>query len=271
VTLRLLLPPSEAKHPGGRGRPLTDPAASPVLGEARAAVFKALAALLDGPEAAAASALLLPPAAVHGALAADRAVLRAPTTPALSRYAGVLYQGLDASSLTRPERRLAGRAVLVLSGLLGVVRGDEAVPDYRVPSAARLPGVGVLATYWRGVLGAAMPGLLPTAGLVVDLRSTDYAAMWRPRADLAERVVTVKIVSPLPRGGQGVVSAASKHGKGRLVRAVVQRLAAGAAVATADDLLAAWSVAGGSDGTVELAPGGGRHLLLRTATSTLPG
>ena len=56
-----------------------------------------------------------------------------------------------------------------------------AVPDYRVPAKATLPGIGVAATFWRPVLGVTVPALL-APGLVVDLRSSDYAAMWRPRA-----------------------------------------------------------------------------------------
>lgn len=247
--MRLLLPPSEAKHPGGRGRPLSARPPHPVLGDARRDVQDALARLLAGPRQAAAKALLLPPATVDDALEANARVAACGTLPALRRYAGVVYDGIAAAGLTPAEQRLAARTVLVFSGLLGVVRGDEAVPLYRVPAKAVLPGVGVAATFWRPVLDAALPHLLDR-GLIVDLRSSDYAAMWRPRGAEAARTVTVRVLSPLPGGGRGVVSYPSKFAKGRLAAALVRRAAAGGRVGCADDVAAAWLEDGGAGAEV---------------------
>lgn len=243
--VRVLLPPSEAKHPGGRGRPLSGRPPHPLLGAARADVRAALARLLTGPRQAAARALLLPPATVDDALAANARVDVCGTLPALRRYAGVVYDGLAAAGLDEDEHRLAARSVLVFSGLLGVVRGDEAVPLYRVPAKATLPGVGVAATFWRPVLTAAMPQLLGR-GLVVDLRSSDYAAMWRPSGEEAARTVAVRVLSPLPGGGRGVVSYPSKFAKGRLAAALVRRSAAGHRLDRAEDVAQAWLDDGGA-------------------------
>lgn len=244
--MRVLLPPSEGKTPGGRGRPLGTRAESgsgPVAA-ARAAVLAALATLLRAGDAAAAAALQLPPGVAAAALAADRAVLTAPTTPALRRYAGVVYDGLDFANLPAPARRVAARNTLIFSGLWGVLRGDEAVPDYRVPAKAVLPGLGTVGTYWRDALDQELPGRLGS-GLVVDLRSSDYAAMWRPRGALAARVVSVRVLSPLPRGGHGVVSYPSKLAKGRLAAALFARLADGRPADSGADVLAAWRAIGG--------------------------
>jgi cytoplasmic iron level regulating protein YaaA (DUF328/UPF0246 family) len=216
---------------------------------ARAAVLDALAAVLRAGDAAAA-ALQLPPGVAAAALAADRAVLTSPTTPALRRYAGVVYDGLGYAGLPAPVRRVAARDTLIFSGLWGVLRGDEAVPDYRVPAKAVLPGLGPVGRYWRRALEQELPGRLGS-GLVVDLRSSDYAAMWRPPAALAARVVAVRVLSPLPRGGHGVVSYPSKLAKGRLAAALFTRLAEGRPVHSAEDVLAAWRSVGGraeSDG-----------------------
>lgn len=244
--MRLLLPPSESKRCGGRGRPLSAHPATGPLTPMRLRLLDALERLLAGDPAAAAAALLLPPAVADAALAADAAVFDSATMPALRRYTGVLYDGLDAGSLPAPEQRVAGRCTLIFSGLWGVVRGDEAVPEYRVPAKAALPGVGVVGTAWRPVLADVLPGLVG-AGLVVDLRSTDYAAMWRPPRSIADRAVTVRVLSPLPRGGTGVVSYASKLGKGRLARALIGAAAAGRTPSTAGDVAAAWAAAGGAD------------------------
>ena len=69
--------------------------------------------------------------------------------PAMRRYAGTVYAGLDVADAVARRRRLAGRELLIFSGLFGVLRGAEPVPAYRVPAQAVLPGLGVLASFWR--------------------------------------------------------------------------------------------------------------------------
>jgi uncharacterized protein len=238
--VHVLLPPSEAKTTGGRGRPMRQrPPADDRLAAARRRTLAALLDLANGDPATAARALLLPAGVATDALRADAEVLDAPTTPALRRYAGVLYDGLGHSTMTPDETRVANRSVLIFSGLFGVVRGDEPVPNYRVPGKAVLPGLGVAATFWRPVLAEVLATTL-RRGLIVDLRSGDYAAMWRPAPDLARRVVGVRVLSPSPRGGHAVISYNSKFAKGALARELVRREAGGRPVGTVDDVAAAW-------------------------------
>jgi uncharacterized protein len=237
--VQLLLPPSEAKASGGRGRALALREPHPLLGSQRARTAQALADLAKGPVGPAAKALQLPASAVDTALAANADVLNSPTMPALHRYRGVVYDGLAVDALDRPSARVAGRSCLIFSGLFGVVRGDEPIPDYRVPAKAVLPGLGIAGTAWRKVLDATMPALLGR-GLIVDLRSSDYLAMWRPTTSIADRTVAVRVLSPLPRGGLGVVSYPSKFAKGQLAGALVRALAAGARPSAVDDLAAIW-------------------------------
>ena len=240
--MHVLLPPSEAKNAGGRGRSLGRREPHPTLGAHREVMLAALSRLLAGDRAAAAQALLLPPGVADDALATNAAVSTSPTTPALSRYAGTVYDGMAFAELPDEIRRLASRGVYVFSGLLGVVRGDEAVPAYRVPAKAVLPGVGVAGTSWRPVLDEVMPALLggTRRGLIVDLRSSDYQAMWRPSGNLVARTVSVRVLSPLPAGGHGVVSFPSKYAKGRLAAAIFRAVAAGSQVTTVEDLAETW-------------------------------
>jgi cytoplasmic iron level regulating protein YaaA (DUF328/UPF0246 family) len=239
--VHLLLPPSEAKTSGGRGRPLRRrPPADGRLAAARTAAIDALLELVGADATAAAQALLLPAGVAADALATNAAVLDSPTTPALRRYSGVVYDGLDHAHLAPAEQRVAERSSWVFSGLFGVVRGDEPVPEYRVSAKAVLPRLGVAGTYWRPVLTEVLPELL-RRGLVVDLRSSDYAAMWRPDPGTAERVLGIRVLSPAPRGGHAVISYNSKFAKGRLVAELVRRAAGGEPVRTVDDVVAAWS------------------------------
>ena len=244
-SVHVLLPPSEAKTAGGRGRPLRDRIGEGRLGATRIRTTDALARLVAGDRAAATEALLLPAGVVDAALADNAGVLDARTTPALRRYAGVVYDGLAIDALSPPEQRVALRCVHVFSGLFGVVRGDEPVPPYRVPGKAVLPGLGVAATFWRPVLTEVLGERL-RRGLVVDLRSGDYAAMWRPDRHTADRVVSVRVLSPAPRGGHAVVSFTSKLAKGRLTAALVGRVAAGGPVESAADVVTTWAAIGGA-------------------------
>lgn len=254
--MRLLLPPSETKRAGGRGRPLRRRDPHAVLGEPRRRTLEALAAVLARPDAG--TALLLPDGVRDAALDANAQVNDAPTLPALRRYAGVVYDGLGYDQLAPAAQRVAGRSVFVFSGLFGVVRGDEAIPDYRVPAKAVLPGIGSCATYWRPVLGEVFAPMLGR-GLVVDLRSSDYTAMWRPDATTAARVVTVRVLSPTPSGRLAVVSYASKLAKGQLAAALVTRAAAGNPARTAVDVADAWP------GRAELAGDRRTQVVLYTA------
>ena len=58
-------------------------------------------------------------------------------------------------------------------------------------------------------------------GLLVDLRSTMYAAFWRPPAELAEQVATVRVLHEA-NGRRQVVSHFNKATKGRIVRALLE-------------------------------------------------
>lgn len=247
--MHVLLPPSEGKNAGGRGRSITARAPHPVLGAQRARALQALQTLLEGPTEAVAKALLLPPGVVNDAIAANARAATGPTMPALQRYAGVVYDGLGFAALSPDGQRAAARSVYVFSGLFGVVRGDEAIPDYRVPAKAVLPELGVAGTAWRPVLDEALPGLFGK-GLLIDLRSSDYAAMWRPRGALADKTITVRVLSPLPDGGLGVVSYPSKFAKGRLVGALAEAAASGHRFKTAADVAELWTASTGHAATV---------------------
>jgi cytoplasmic iron level regulating protein YaaA (DUF328/UPF0246 family) len=66
-----------------------------------------------------------------------------------------------------------------------------------------------------------MAEVLPEAagtGLVLDLRSSAYAAAWKPRGEIAARTATVRVVQAETRT---VVSHFNKATKGRLLRALL--------------------------------------------------
>jgi hypothetical protein len=110
--------------------------------------------------------------------------------------------------------------VAVTSALFGLVRLHDRIPAYRLSGDATLPGLGPVAGVWRDALPAAVERGVG-GGLLVDLRSTTYAAFWRPPATLAPRVATVRVLHEAG-GTRKVVSHFNKATKGRLVRAVLE-------------------------------------------------
>lgn len=237
----LLLPPSEAKSPGGVGPSiavLEVADADLALHAARVKVLRAVAAFCRRTPARARVALKLPPGSAAADLTANIGALDAPTMPALERFTGVLFAALDLPSLSAAQRVLAHRSTLVFSGAFGALAGDEPVPLHRVSASATVPRVGGLTVYWKKVLAVALASRVDAEQLVVDLRSSDYAAMWAPTPSQAARVVTVRVLED--RGGRlQSVSWSSKHGKGLLARELLTTHSARCPARTAEDVTAA--------------------------------
>jgi cytoplasmic iron level regulating protein YaaA (DUF328/UPF0246 family) len=213
----ILLPPSEGKTTPRRGKPV-DVEVGP-LAEARREVRDALVALCRGPEDRAIGSLGLSPGQVEDVRSNAR-LAELPSAPAERVYTGVLYDALGLTTLDTSAHRRALARVAIISSLYGVVRPGERITAYRLGGAVNLPGLGVVAAHWRRHLDPVVRELAGS-GLVVDLRSSTYAGFWRPSAELARRVVTVRVLHEVG-GRRQVVSHFNKATKGRLVRAVLE-------------------------------------------------
>jgi uncharacterized protein len=216
----VLLPPSEGKAAPRRGKPLDLATLTlPELTPARERVLDALVALCAGDAAEAARVLGVPKSQLD--LVALNARLRtSPTARADHVYSGVLYDALSPATLSTAARRRATSRLLVTSSLFGVVGPADRIPAYRLSGDAVLPGLGGIAATWRDALG---PALEATIGdrLLVDLRSSMYAAFWRPPATSARRVATVRVLHEVA-GKRQVVSHFNKATKGRIVRELLE-------------------------------------------------
>ncbi len=215
----LLLPPSEGKTAPRRGAPVDlDALSSPALNPLRAKVLDALVEVSARPDAA--QVLGVPPG-LADEVARNTRLREAPAAPARGVYTGVLYAAAGLAGLTPAQRRRAAACVRIFSGLWGVVTPDDAVPAYRLSGGVDLPGIGPLAAAWR----AALPDVLDAeaqGALVVDGRSADYVAMWRPPA--GADWVAVRVERELA-GRRSVVSHHAKHTRGVLARHLLTRRA----------------------------------------------
>ena len=192
-------------------------------------VRAALSAAVDGPAPAVAKLLGVKGAALAAAIAADRVVATAPTMPAITRYTGVLYDALDAGSLSARDRRRLRTQVVILSGLWGAVQPADPIPDYKLKMGASLAPLGRLSTWWRPAITEALAPLV--AGRVVwDLLPNEHRAAWAPPPAGSGTTAPTAVLSarfldehPVRRGERSftTVSHWNKLLKGALVRHVL--------------------------------------------------
>ena len=216
----ILLPPSEGKAAPRRGKPLDlSTLSSLTLTAARSDVLAALVRLCATDPATAATTLGLG-AGQLDLVSRNASLGTAPTARADAIYTGVLYDALGFATLSPAARRRATGRVAVTSALFGLVRPGDRIPAYRLSGDAVLPGLGSVAAVWRAALSEAVTAGMGR-GLLVDLRSSSYAAFWRPTPDLARRVATVRVLHE-SGGRRSVVSHFNKATKGRIVRALLE-------------------------------------------------
>jgi len=211
----ILLPPSEGKAaPARRGRPVDlDALPHPALTPLRSELLTALA--VASAQAGAAAALGLSPG-LAGEVARNVHLRTTPARRAIDVYTGVLYAALDHATLGPAARRRANRWVRVQSALWGPVSPTDPITPYRLPMTASLPHVGTVAARWRTVLAPVMTELAGD-GVVVDGRSSSYAAVWRPTGPAARAYVAVRVFTEVD-GRRTVVSHAAKHTRGLVAR-----------------------------------------------------
>ncbi|WP_109473574.1 YaaA family protein [Ornithinimicrobium cavernae] len=206
----ILLPPSESKTGRARGRTLDlERVSLPGLTAPRAAVVSAVAEASTRHDAA---TLLGVSPNLTEEIARNTRLTTAPSVPVADLYTGVLYDALDLPSLDAAARRRANRRVLVVSALFGALRLTDRVPPYRLSMAVNLPGVGPLAGHWRRPLAEHLPEVVGR-GLVIDCRSSTYAAAWVPQGELARRWVQIRVPG---------ATHMAKHTRGLVTRALCQ-------------------------------------------------
>ena len=134
----VLLPPSETKRAGGDGPPLVSAALSfPDLDPMRTELVDELVELAG--DVAGSRAALGLSSRQDEEIARNAELWTAPTVPALHRYAGVLYDALDAASLRGAAAARARARLMVGSALFGLLRASDPVPAYRLSAGSGLP------------------------------------------------------------------------------------------------------------------------------------
>lgn len=211
----ILLPPSESKTAPDAGSPadLLD-LSFPQLTEAREAMLGHLA---DVSAADDALERLKVGASLKGEVERNTRLAAEPAGPAIGVYTGVLYDALGYATLSGAARERAARSVVIVSALWGAVRPADRIPAYRLSMGAKVARKGTLASWWKGELAPVLEDY-GRGQLIVDCRSSGYAAAWKPEpaSTAAIRVERVR------DGRRQVVSHMAKHYRGEVARYLLE-------------------------------------------------
>ncbi|MGO4678945.1 YaaA family protein [Microbacterium sp. 2MCAF23] len=212
--MKILLPPSETKRPGGTpGAPEPSAWALPGLLPQRRQVIDALMALAVDAEATR-RVLKLSDKQLAEALHDNARLRTAEVMPAVDRYTGVLYDALDAATLDGYARRWLGAHVLVHSAPFGPVGALDAIPSYRLGAGASVPALPPLRRLWADAVSAELTAAAPS--FVLDLRSEAYVDLGPVPEGLPSAYVRV-----VTEQGKAL-NHFNKHAKGDFVRRLAQ-------------------------------------------------
>jgi uncharacterized protein len=148
--LFVLLPPSEAKTPGG-SRVAKKGSFDDELGNARLTVVQSLLRDIETSSTKRRELLLNARGSLmERGIEATRELSegRARLLPAWKRYSGVVWSHLDPSTLALPLRR----RVLIPSAIYGITTGEDRIADFRLKMNIGVGALGTMATYWRPLL-----------------------------------------------------------------------------------------------------------------------
>ena len=207
----LLLPPSEGKaEAGDSSRPWTPQLG--VFGATLETSRKYVVAQLRKEKGGTQKLLGVSGAHLTRAQSSNMQLVDAPCLPAWQRYTGVVWDHLDLASLTATQRNAFVKRIIVPSGLLGLVRADDQVPDYRLKMGARLAPFGSMSKFWNEAITDALVATVKKRA-VIDLLPNEHKAAinW----DLLDNVVRVDLVS---HSGAIVGGHNAKAAKGLLAR-----------------------------------------------------
>lgn len=207
----ILLPPSEGKDSGGTAsKPWSCESGvfGDALGQYRCDVAAQLRALKGGDQK------LLGVKGVHleHAQYQNRQLVGSPSLPAWQRYTGVVWDHLNLGSMPTPQRTAATKRIFIPSGMAGVVRATDALPDYRLKMGARLAPFGLMSTWWRDDLTDAFVSVIKKTP-VVDLLPQEHKAAFSWQA--IPNVIHIDLVS---KTGAIVGGHNAKAAKGLLAR-----------------------------------------------------
>lgn len=192
----------------------------------------------------------------------------APALAAWQLYDGVLYEaakfaqifsygacaqdGQGQADQSQGLQRQLEELTLVFSALFGPVRLTDLITPHRLSGSVKLPGQGSVASIWSKALKELLTQQL-SGHVVVDLRSSEYGAMYRPACGGECLTLNIAVAKVNPATGKrSVVSHWAKHTRGLLAGALLRAVAGGQLAASDGDVDEILQVAAGLEGVKEV-------------------
>lgn len=103
--------------------------------------------------------------------------------PALALFTGDVYQGLDATSLSKSDLKFAQQSVRILSGLYGILKPMDLIQPYRLEMGTKLPyrKNKNLYEYWDSDIAENINADLKEQDFIVNLASKEYFKAVKPK------------------------------------------------------------------------------------------
>ena len=141
---------------------------------------------------------------------------------------------------------------LVFSALFGPVRLTDLITPHRLSGSVKLPGQGSVASIWSKALKELLTQQL-SGHVVVDLRSAEYGAMYRPARGGECLTLNIGVAKVNPATGKrSVVSHWAKHTRGLLAGALLEAVAGAQLSGSEGDVDEILQVAAGLEGVKEV-------------------
>lgn len=150
------------------------------------------------------------------------------------------------------DQRQLEELTLVFSALFGPVRLTDLITPHRLSGSVKLPGQGSVASIWSKALKELLAQQL-SGHVVVDLRSAEYGAMYRPTRGSDCLLLNIGVAKVEPATGKrSVVSHWAKHTRGLLAGALLRAVAGGQLAANEGDVDEILQVAADLEGVKEV-------------------
>ncbi len=212
----VLVPPSEAKTPGGTSRINIGPF-DEALGEDRRRVVAALVAMLNvAPIRRREIMLNARGPLLERAVETTRQLLsdRVPRMAAWQRYSGVVWSHLAPASLAPALRR----RILIPSSLYGLTTAEDRIADFRLKMNVGVEPLGTMSTFWRPRVTPALIAHAQRSTIVNLLPLEHEAAIDMRELSGSRRVVRVQFIDGV---GGTTVGHDAKAVKGVLARTLL--------------------------------------------------
>lgn len=230
ASFAVLLPSAEGKAPGGN--PLapdmfdyrtsnTFNYFSELNPERRALISKLQGFVREADEAELEKLFGIKGETLAEAVEINQALFQSPLMAAVDRYGpGVMYGAMDFAELpTGAQRRLLENGI-IFSGLFGLLRPDDLIPNYRLRMDAALPDVGRMSRYWKPLLSPHLNRVLE-GRFVWNLLPQAHLDAWEDEGTY-RAMVDVKFFKEDEDGTRKAVSHNVKPLRGALVNFLVR-------------------------------------------------